>query len=309
LLIPPDLKEVLKRAEPLVVEVDRTLAAMQWETLPAGLDRKPLGVARQVARQLRTFYSPRPFEPGSRQTLKALVIGDPSGRGLSIEEARKEAIEVEKILRNFKVETQLRIGAPEDGTGAGEGGTAPADYFEIVDLLLSGEFDIVHYSGHATFDPVNPDRVGWVFKAGMLTAHEIEGMDRPPRLVVANACLSAQLSQQTGARADTTAKTPAGGKRGDASLVANLADEFFKQGVSDYIGAAWEIPSGPAKLFAAEFYRHLLAPEGKIGRALLQARTALYEKRADFGAAWAAYQHYGDPTRSLPRTALPVQED
>ena len=82
-------------------------------------------------------------------------------------------------------------------------------------------------------------------------------------------------------------------------LVASLADEFFKRGVSDYIGAAWEIPSDPAKTFAEEFYKALLVPGGRIGPAVRKARAALYESRQDWLAAWAAYQHYGDPTRSI----------
>jgi hypothetical protein len=230
--------------------------------------------------------------------LKALVIGDPGGQGAVLEEARKEAIEVAKILKAHGVETLLRVGAPEDGTGAGVNGLPPADYFEIVDLLLSGEFDIVHYNGHATFDKVVPDRVGCEFKAGTLTAHEIEGMERPPRLVVANACLSSQLSQQAVGPTASPAKTLESRGR-DTALVASLADEFFKQGVSDYIGAAWEIPSGPAMVFAEKFYSALVGPDGKIGSAMLQARIALYEQRNKLGTAWAAYQHYGDPTRSI----------
>ena len=77
-----------------------------------------------------------------------------------------------------------------------------------------------------------------------------------------------------------------------------LADEFFKQGVSDYIGAAWEIPSVPAKVFAEEFYTALLTKSKRIGAAICQARKTLYTKR-EFGTAWAAYQHYGDPMRSI----------
>jgi CHAT domain len=232
------------------------------------------------------------------------VIGDPGGLGFVLEAARREARAVYDVLKNQRIDTQLLLGAPEDGTGAGaEEGVPAADYFEVVDLLLSGEFDIVHYSGHAWSDSKVPNRAGWVFKNGVLTAHELEGMERPPKLVVANACLSSQLSQETTALSETRATGANSAARGDPALVASLADEFFKQGVSDYIGAAWEIPSEPAKLFAEEFYTALLArhssPPAKIGAAVLWAREALYRERKKFGAAWAAYQHYGDPTRSI----------
>ena len=307
LVIPHELKEILKRSDPLVIEVDRWFARVQWEALPAGENAEFLTLTRPVARQLRTFYSPRPFQPDTRQGLKALIIGDPGGPGLSIQAAREEALEVRDVLRAHGVEVDLRLGSPEAGTGAGvEKDILPADYFEVVSLLLKGGFDIVHYSGHATFDPLMPARTGWVFATGVLTAHDLDGIEQPPRLVVANACLSSQLSQQVvGAQPQPTAAAPDGRTGGDSRLVAGLADEFFKQGVSDYIGAAWEVPSNPAKRFAREFYRALLSsPPVTIGVAVQRARKALYDDRNQSGAAWAAYHHYGDPTRLIAPTIV-----
>jgi len=303
-LIPTELKDILKRPEPLVIEVDRMLARVQWEMLPAGLNGEPLGIARPIARQLRTFYSPRPFEPQVREKCKALLIGDPScleKEDPFFERARAEIQQVAKVLQDHDVEYDLLLGAPEPGTGAGVvEGVSAADYFDVIDLLLSGEYDIVHYSGHATFNPEAADRAGWVFKSNVLTAHELEGMERPPRLVVANACLSSQVSQhEAKAQSGAPVRSTNSESRGNPALVVTLADEFFKQGVSDYIGAAWEIPSVPAKVFAAEFYTALLDTSKKIGPAILQARKVLYTKREEFGTAWAAYQHYGDPMRSI----------
>ena len=76
-----------------------------------------------------------------------------------------------------------------------------------------------------------------------------------------------------------------------------LADEFFHCGVADYIGTAWEVPSEPAKIFAKRFYEELLS--GKpIGEAVRLARKSLYDLK-DTTCTWGAYQHYGDPTRTL----------
>lgn len=313
LLIPTELKEVFRRPESLVIEVDRALARVQWETLPAGLDAQPLALVRSVARQLRTFYSPRPFQAVASLQLKALVIGDPGPREFALDAAYTEAVAVTKLLRERKVETTLMVGPPEDGTGAVVlkdvwaadhvvlKDARAADYYEVVSRLLKGEFDIVHYSGHATFDKQYPDRTGWVFKDGVLTAHELEGMERPPRLIFANACLSSQLAPQSVQAQSNAAQPPAvkNPSRGNSALVASLADEFFKQGVADYIGSAWEIPSIPAALFATKFYEALFAQDGKLGSALLDARKELYQQRTEFGAAWAAYQHYGDPAQSI----------
>jgi CHAT domain-containing protein len=193
----------------------------------------------------------------------------------------------------------LLIGAPEDGTGAGpfhDEGIDPADYFEVVSLLLSGDFDIVHYCGHAQFDPTAPERAGWVFKGGLLTARELEGMERRPSLVVANACVTAQLS-------------PPPTLRRDSGLVTSLADEFFRRGTADYIGTAWEVPSIPARVFATSFYARLLDGQ-PLGEAVRQAREELYHRKNDFGTVWADYQHYGDPTRrfeSEPQSGAPYR--
>ena len=79
-----------------------------------------------------------------------------------------------------------------------------------------------------------------------------------------------------------------------------LADKFFKRGVYDYIGTAWEVRDEPARAFAEAFYETLLSPgsSGTIGEAVQTARQRLY-KQTEYGTAWAAYQHYGDPTRRL----------
>jgi hypothetical protein len=164
--------------------------------------------------------------------------------------------------------------------------------------LLDGGFDLLHYAGHGDFDPEHPDRVGWVFKGGLLTAHELERMDRAPRLVVANACLSARTSEVT------TSGAPVA-RRGDAELLPSLADEFFRRGVRDYVGTAWEVSDEGAILFATTLYdRVLCGPDGPrspgtLGEGMLAARTALAERADMYGALWAAYQHYGDPAAKV----------
>ena len=83
--------------------------------------------------------------------------------------------------------------------------------------------------------------------------------------------------------------------RPESALLPSLADEFFRQGVRSYVGTAWTINDLGAVEFARELYRKLLGEQGStIGEAVHAARVKVHD-RADYGALWAAYQHYGHP--------------
>ncbi len=316
MLVPSDFREIIGKSESLVIDVDRKLARVQWEMLPSQPGAGPLGVTTKIARQLSTPYSPRPDDTRIGRGLSVLVIGDPDNK---LPEAREEAKVVDELLRKRLGSGSVLtlIGPPEPGTRGGtEDGFGPADYSQVVKLLLRGRYDIIHYCGHADFDPANPERAGWIFDHGRLTASDLEGMERPPVLVLANACLTAQVSQTVAsdeASGPAASATPRRSKRRyDAGLVASLADEFFRRGVTHYIGTAWEVLSLPAKDFAIEFYKRLL-DKATVGRAVLEARKLLHTRAQAYGEdgrmAWAAYQHYGDPSGALEFEVVDVKRD
>ena len=61
LAVPADFHPVLSAAGPFVLELDRTTAGQHWEMCrDDDRDEDPLGVRAEVARQLRTTYSPAP---------------------------------------------------------------------------------------------------------------------------------------------------------------------------------------------------------------------------------------------------------
>jgi pimeloyl-ACP methyl ester carboxylesterase len=294
LLVPPDFHDAL-RSGPLVFEVDRRTAQLHWEMLATsdGGESKPLSVRKPFARQLRTTYSPaptRPRRPGDE--FRALVIGDPGdpAKHQDLPGARREAVKVYALLNQApKIHVDARIGAPGTPREGLPQGIRPAERLDVVSLLLRGDYDLIHYAGHGHFDPAAPDRVGWVFAAGVLTPGEIGGLKRVPSIVVSNACLSARTSAVREGGSDT------GTTRSEAGLLPSLADEFFKLGVRNYVGTAWEVNDLGAELFAEEFYGGLLAGV-PVGDAVQRARTALWAKQTTYGPLWAAYQHYGDPT-------------
>ena len=296
LLLHEDFAEKVSGRVPLVFEVDRSMAPVHWEMM-ADDQGEAIALSVAVARQLRTTFSPAPIMERPPGSLRALVIGDPGdpAAGHDLPGARKEASEVAALLRRKGVEVVELIGAPgPDGQGPIPN-VPPATRLDVLAALMKGGFDLLHYSGHGDFDPRQPDRVGWVFKGGLLTPGELERVARAPRLVVANACLSARTSFTT-----ASGEPPAG--RLESALAPSLADEFFRRGVQDYVGTAWPIDAAGAVLFATTFYEALLADAGQpasIGTALLEARQALAGRTLNYGSLWAAYQHYGDPRRSV----------
>jgi CHAT domain-containing protein len=292
LMVPQEFRELVRDPDrPLVLEVDRDMAPVHWEMIGDGVtSMEPIALRRSVSRQLRTTYSPPPRPEQRQGQLRALIIGDPGDPdiGDDLPGAREEARAVARIFEEKGVETRVLIGAPRHRGGARISGIEPASRTEVMRILLTEEFDILHYSGHGDFDPKDPTKVGWVFKGGLLTARELERVDRVPQLVFANACLSGLTSN----RGVPGVKDP------EQALLPSLADEFFKRGVHDYVGSAWVVDDVGAVDFATAFYEELLRAPGDnrqaktIGAAMLAARKAI-STRED--CLWAAYQHYGDP--------------
>lgn len=309
LLLPRDFRSHIEAARALVFEVDRYTARIHWELVAQRLAsgfardetnlRSALALQLPIARQLRTTYSPPPTKPAdsSARTLRALVIGDPGAGAHGLPGARREALAVKRFLERARLEVRALIGAPSDRAGL------PADCESASWLAtmeaLTEPWDILHYCGHGDFDPQDPSRVGWVFENGLLTAGDIRHLDGAPGLVVANACLSARTSEAS-ALSGGGAAAPRGDR--EAGLLPSLADEFFKLGVRNYLGASWEVEDLGAVRFAESFYAGVLGGRS-IGEALLDARKLLWNERRHHGKLWAAYQHYGDPAASLSRPA------
>ncbi len=298
LLVPSDFRGLLSGPQPLIFEVDRDMAAVHWEFLPgerAMIEGIFASLQRPVARQLRTRYSPPPLPVRrSGQSLRALVIGDPGDpeEDDQLLGARREARAVAKRLRAHGCEVSEFIGAPIRRGRGPVRGVPPASRLDVLKQLVRGEYDLVHYCGHADFDPDDPSQVGWLFKGGLITPAEIENMERAPRLIVANACLSGRMSA-----------TFSDGGFDEHTLLPSLADEFFHRGVRNYVGTAWEVNDEGAVLFATTLYDTLFAngaaSPGRLGDAVLAARKALYREQDAYECLWAAYQHYGDPQLEL----------
>ena len=168
--------------------------------------------------------------------------------------------------------------------------------------LRSGAYDIIHFAGHAFFDPEEPLRSGWVLSDGPLWAQEIRNTlmrSAPPWLVYANACEAGM---------DEARSLPK--YQGD---VHGLASAFVNKGVGAYIAPLWPIDDGMAMKLAADFYTLMALERMTVGEALCHAkrrakkavlgngdaRDALVTVPANMGLSWASLVLYGDPTQTL----------
>ena len=151
---------------------------------------------------------------------------------------------------------------------------------KVIDSLRDGEFQILHFATHGSFDAANADQSELTLADGSLTPADLMGGDlrgirmRRP-LVFLNACHSGQVALSL---------TGLGG----------WADKFFREArASAFVGTLWEVSDELAAEFAGSFYTALA--EGKtLGEALRAARQQIREKEKA-NPTWLAYSLYGDP--------------
>jgi hypothetical protein len=151
---------------------------------------------------------------------------------------------------------------------------------KVIDSLRDGEFQILHFATHGSFDATNADQSELTLADGSLTPADLMGGDlrgirmRRP-LVFLNACHSGQVALSL---------TGLGG----------WADKFFREArASAFVGTLWEVNDELAAAFAASFYS-ALADDKTLGEALREARQQIREKEKA-NPTWLAYSLYGDP--------------
>ncbi len=151
---------------------------------------------------------------------------------------------------------------------------------KVIDSLRDGEFQLLHFATHGSFDAANADQSELTLGDGSLTPADLMGGDlrgirkqRP--LVFLNACHSGQVALSL---------TGLGG----------WADKFFREArASAFVGTLWEVSDELAAEFAASFYT-ALAEDKTLGEALRAARRQIREKEKA-NPTWLAYSLYGDP--------------
>jgi hypothetical protein len=159
---------------------------------------------------------------------------------------------------------------------------------------MTSQFDILHFAGHCRF-ATETARSGWLFSCGeILSANELNRIDRVPKFVFSNACESGVMPDRPGNR--------------NVNLAPSFAESFFARGVSNFVCTAWPVDDIAAREFSLSVYGGLLGLrqiKDQPGRyeavdplpmheAMRQARRSV--AKSSYGArTWGAYQHYGNP--------------
>jgi pimeloyl-ACP methyl ester carboxylesterase len=300
LLLPRDMREViLQQSVPIVLALDATTARIHWEMVAAeaagtGVDFNPeqfLGTSNGLTRQLRTTFAQLPDPPIlTDRPLRVLIVADPA-EDAPLPGAQEEGEAVAAIFEEFR----QRLGRRVDVVRLF--GPSDATRVNVLDHLINQSFDLMHYAGHCFFNKENPPLSGWIFTGQkVLSANELDRIDRIPRFIFSNACESGITPERADKRA--------------ALMAPSFAEAFFARGVANFVCTAWPIDDTAALEFARRFYRGILGllGEGFVAESLHEAMREARREIARIGAggmqSWGAYQHYGDPNfRIMPRDA------
>ena len=254
----------------LSLRLDDRLIHVPWELCFDG--QEFLGLKYFVGKQIITEYRSKSItNRGSfcGEEIKVLLIADPTE---TLESASREVEQLATYLDECTGFQVFILGGRQVTKTA---------------LLKSlGEFDIIHYAGHADFIPEEPGRSGWILHDSKMTSVEISKLDKVPSLIFSNSCQGGVFS-------------PWEETRCVEKFSFGIGSSFLQAGVKNYIGTPWRLPDRASGDFASNFYRHLV--NGcTLGETLLKTKKDSIKKSGWNDLLWANYSLYGDPAFRFP---------
>ena len=255
------------RAEYMRLHLDDQLVHIPWELLNDG--RQFLCQRFNMGRLIKTRQTLLGIQSRAlARPLKMLILADPAG---DLKGAYAEGTQI----RDYMDQNRDFVNA-----------TLRSDHITADSIRgKMRNFDVVHFAGHADYNPQNPQESGWRLSDGSLKTRDIAkmaGTATMPALIFSNACQSA--------RTDEWALPEY-----FQDEIFGLANAFLLAGVKHYVGTFWEILDDPSRRFALEVYKYLFSGV-TVGEATRQARSALIKKYGEQTIVWASYLLYGDPT-------------
>jgi hypothetical protein len=286
-LLPAEIVEALRAPQlaalPLVVVHDADASRVPWEALeiplPDGRAWRP-AVAGGMSRRLEAdhlsvakWLEERRLGP----RLSVLMVVNPL---LDLGGAEDEAERLAAILNPMPAVAMDVL--------HGNAATRSA----VLAAFRSGRYDVVHYAGHAFFDPRHPERSGLRCADATLSGADLTALGALPALVFFNACEAARIRGRGGRRGarprQLRQRLPATKHEAVARSVG-VAEALLRGGIANYIGTFWPVGDAAAAAFAATFYRHVVNGQA-LGDALRRGREAV---AALPSPDWADYVHFG----------------
>ena len=254
----------------MVVVHDAPSSQIPWETIRIG-DWSPAADTGLCRRYMADDLSVAKWleERKYGKTLDVLLVVNPTA-DLAGAEAEGDRIKELLSARPWVKIRELRGPAATRGT--------------LLEAFKSGDYDVVHYAGHAEFNEGHPELSGIrCYGSQVLSGADLAGLGNLPALVFFNACESGRV------RGGAKAKRVDIIKRIQQNV--GLAEAFMRGGVANYVGTYWPVGDASATTFAATFYPAILNGQS-ISRSLLDARRVVREAGS---IDWADYIHYGSP--------------
>ena len=258
------------------------MAQLHWEMLASAAtaaESEPLSVRKPFARQLRTTYSPaptRPRRPG--EEFRALVDRRPrrSGEGRGPPRRTQRGAEGEgaarRQARHRRRRADRRTERPRETAPLQRRASRPTGS-RCSRSSCAATTTSSTTRGTATSTPRSPTASGWVFARGLLTP----GRDRPHRARADHHRLE-RLPLGANLRRCSTERRQVEEARTEAGLLPSLADEFFKLGVRNYVGTAWEVNDVGRRALRARSSTARCSRGESFGEAVRRAREALWRE-------------------------------
>lgn len=264
----------------ILFAVDEALKNIPWELMLEAtyIGELPFRVGRNIIGQQPNVIDGAVHEAGP---VRALLIGDPTD---NLPRARTEVAELAQRLRQdgrFCVEpADLLIGSAQCQSGP------------ILSALGSGQYGLVHYSGHTHYDGYHS---AWQLADGKrIFTYELTSALQmgPPLLVFSSSCESAVAGEVQPIKYE--------------DQTFDLPSAFLQAGVEAYIGTLWSVEEEAARRFVSRFYEAFLRGDANLGECLRRAKWAgkQDEQHGDH-INWLSFVLYGDPHR-MPAGLFPV---
>jgi CHAT domain-containing protein len=237
-----------------------------WETLSIGAwtPATAAGLSRRYAAEnlsLARWSESRRLGA----TLDVLLVANPT------ENLPGANAEAQRLLRVLADRENVRLHVVQG---------AQATKQRLLDYFRSGAFDVLHYAGHAHFDPIDPGKSGIICAGGeILCGGDLSNLHSLPALVFFNACETGRLR----------GSNPRNRARRALAATDGLAEAFLRGGVANYLGTYWPVGDEAAMAFSTAFYSSLVQGFA-LGSAVNRGRAAV---RAARSCDWADYMHYG----------------